>query len=92
MKETRVSYALIVKGVKDGMENAIPTVIKPLLPKFSKVMADDTMNALLPLRNIQHQIDLNPKASLRNLPNYRLNLKEFKILHGKVEELLKKGY
>ncbi|GJY26805.1 hypothetical protein Tco_0401531 [Tanacetum coccineum] len=91
-KEKRVSYALIVKGVEDGMENVILTVIKPLLAKFRKVVADDTLNALLPLRNIQHQIDLNPEASLRNLPNYRMNLKELEFLRRKVEELLKKCY
>ncbi|GJY75888.1 transposon ty3-I gag-pol polyprotein [Tanacetum coccineum] len=30
-KEKRVSYALVVKGVEDFMENAIPAVVKPLL-------------------------------------------------------------
>ncbi|GKB75884.1 putative nucleotidyltransferase, ribonuclease H [Tanacetum coccineum] len=58
-KETRVSYALVVKGIEDVMENAIPDVIKPLLAKFGKIMTDDTPNALPSLRNIQHQIDLS---------------------------------
>ncbi|GJZ59605.1 putative reverse transcriptase domain-containing protein [Tanacetum coccineum] len=55
-KETRVSYALVVKGVKDVMENAILEVIK--------LVTDDTPDALLPLRNTQHQID-----PLRNSPH-----------------------
>nr|GEY99675.1 zf-CCHC domain-containing protein [Tanacetum cinerariifolium] len=63
-KETRVSYALFVKSVEDVMENAISTVIKPLLAKFGKIVTDDTPYALPPLRNIQHQIDLSRKTTL----------------------------
>ncbi|GJV70581.1 transposon ty3-I gag-pol polyprotein, partial [Tanacetum coccineum] len=91
-KETGVSYALIVKGVKDVMENLISAVVKPLLPEFSKIVADDTPDALPPLRNIQHQIDLIPEASLPNLPHYRMSLKESEVLREKIEELLKKGH
>ncbi|GJZ91397.1 putative nucleotidyltransferase, ribonuclease H [Tanacetum coccineum] len=91
-KETGVSYALVVKGVEDVMENAIPTVIKLLLAEFGKIMMDDTSDALPPLRNIQHQIDLIHGASLPNLPHYRMSPKESKILHEKIEELLKKGH
>ncbi|GJS53942.1 transposon ty3-I gag-pol polyprotein [Tanacetum coccineum] len=63
-KETGVSYALVVKGIEDVMENAIPAVIKPLLAEFGKIMTDDTPYALSPLRNIQHQIDLSRKTTL----------------------------
>ncbi|GJR45877.1 transposon ty3-I gag-pol polyprotein [Tanacetum coccineum] len=91
-KETRVSYALVVKGVEDVMENAIPAVIKPLLAEFGKIVTDDTSDALPPLRNIQHQIDLIPGASLPNLPHYRMSPKESEISREKIEELLKKGH
>nr|GEU89066.1 putative nucleotidyltransferase, ribonuclease H [Tanacetum cinerariifolium] len=57
-KETRVSYALVVKGIKYVMDNAIPVVIKPLLAEFGKITKDYTLDALPPLRNIQNQIDL----------------------------------
>nr|GEW30950.1 hypothetical protein [Tanacetum cinerariifolium] len=91
-KETRVSYALVMKGIEDGMENSISAVVKPLLAEFSKTVADDTPDTLPPLRNIQHQFNLVPEASLPNLPHYRMNHKESKVLHEKIEELLKKGH
>ncbi|GJW00070.1 transposon ty3-I gag-pol polyprotein [Tanacetum coccineum] len=91
-KETGVSYALVVKGVEDVMKNAIPAVVKPLLAKFSKIVADDTPDALPLLRNIQHQIDLIPGVSLPNLPHYKMSPKESKFLSEKIKELLKKGH
>nr|GEZ99408.1 putative nucleotidyltransferase, ribonuclease H [Tanacetum cinerariifolium] len=63
-KETWVFYAYVVKGVEEVMENALPTVIKPLLAEFGKIVTDDTPDALPPLRNIQHQIDFSRKTTL----------------------------
>nr|GEW15777.1 extracellular solute-binding protein, family 3 [Tanacetum cinerariifolium] len=63
-KETRVSYALVVKGIEDVMKNAILAVIKPKLAKFGKIMTDDTLDALPSLMNIQHQINLSRKTTL----------------------------
>ncbi|GJW52073.1 transposon ty3-I gag-pol polyprotein [Tanacetum coccineum] len=86
--ETRISYALVVKGVKDVMKNVIPTVIKPLLAKFGKIVTDDTPNALPPLRNIQHQIDLNRKTTLLvSISNKVLGFDSIKDLYANDEDL-----
>ncbi|GKF62998.1 hypothetical protein Tco_0183052, partial [Tanacetum coccineum] len=63
-KETRVSCALVVKGIKDVIENAILAVIKPLIAEFGKIVTDDTLDALPTFRDIQHQIDLSRKTTL----------------------------
>ncbi|GJS17043.1 transposon ty3-I gag-pol polyprotein [Tanacetum coccineum] len=86
-KKTRVSYALVVKGVKDVMKNAISAVIKPLLVEFDKIVTDDTPNALLPLRNVQHQIDLSLKTTLLvSISNEVLGFDSIKELYANYED------
>nr|GEX11144.1 RNA-directed DNA polymerase [Tanacetum cinerariifolium] len=46
-KETGVSYALVVKGVEDVMENAISAVIKPLLAEFECDACETEIGAVL---------------------------------------------
>ncbi|GJZ91232.1 hypothetical protein Tco_0663159 [Tanacetum coccineum] len=86
-KETRVSYALVVKGIEDVMENAIPAIIKPLLAEFGKIMTDDVPDALPPLRNIQHQIDLSRKTTLLvSISNEVLGFNSIKELYASDED------
>ncbi|GJV90453.1 putative nucleotidyltransferase, ribonuclease H [Tanacetum coccineum] len=86
-KETGVSYALVVKGVKDVMKNAIPMVIKPLLAEFGKIMTDAAPDALPQLRNIQHQIDLSRKTTLLvSISNEVLGFDSIKELYASDED------
>lgn len=56
------------------------------------MFADDLPAELLPLRGIQHHIDLIPRASLPNRPAYRMIPKEHEELNRQVNELVSRGY
>nr|GFA60184.1 transposon Ty3-I Gag-Pol polyprotein [Tanacetum cinerariifolium] len=87
-KEMGVSYTLVVKGVKYVIENAIPTVIKPILAEFGKIVTDDAPDALTPWRNIQHQIDLSRKTTLFvSVSNEVLGLNSIKELSHLIKEV-----
>nr|GEU31878.1 ribonuclease H-like domain-containing protein [Tanacetum cinerariifolium] len=86
-KETGVSYDLNVKGIEDVMKNAIWMVIKPLLDEFGKIVTDDTPDALPPLRNIQHQINLSRKTTLLvSISNEVLGFESIKELYANDED------
>ncbi|KAI5321311.1 hypothetical protein L3X38_030382 [Prunus dulcis] len=89
-EESGIVYMLVSK--ENVQDSEAPGVVHALLEEFSDVLPDDLPIGLPPLRDIQHQIDLFPGASLLNKAHYRMSPKEHEELKRKVLELLSKGY
>ena len=66
----------------------VPEEVNEVLQDFKDLTVEDLSPEQPPMRDIQHQIDLISCASLPNLPHYRMNPKERKILREQVEDLL----
>lgn len=66
-------------------------VVLDQLANFEDVMLDEHRAGLPLIRGIQHSIDLVLRASLSNLPHYRMSHKEREILLQMIEDLQKKG-
>nr|GFA53301.1 putative reverse transcriptase domain-containing protein [Tanacetum cinerariifolium] len=84
------AFMLIGKEVAPNSE--IPEAMFPLLEEFFDVFHDELPDALQPLCDIQHHIDLEPSLQLPNRPHYRLRPREHEELRRKVEEFISKGH
>ena len=62
------------------------------MQEYTDVFPKEVPPGLPPIRGIEHQIDLIPRASLPNRAPYRTNLEETKEIQCQVQELLNKGY
>ena len=69
-----LAYALVLKEVHQVIPNELGTLLK----EFEEVIPDELSSGLPPKRSMQHHIDLLPRASLPNLPHYRMNPKKMK--------------
>ena len=74
------------------LDSSLPSVVVSLLQEFEDVFPEEVPHVLPPIRDIEHQIDFVPDASIPNRPAYRSNPEETKELQRQVEELLEKGY
>ena len=75
-----------------GPSVEVPEKMKPILVEFQRIVHDELPDELPPMRDIQHYIDFIHRASLPNLPHYRMIPKEREILRKKVEELIQKRH
>ena len=88
MRDTGTIYVLIGKDA--GEQNTAPKAAVSLVEEFSDVFSDDLLDGLPPLRDILHQIDLEPGAVLPHRPHYRMSPSEHEELRRQLEELLYK--
>ena len=90
MEEAETIFVLLNKEKTAKVE--LPQDAVPLLTEFPEVFPEELPEGLPPLRDIQHQIDLEPGAVLPNRPHYRMSPVEHEELRRQVEDLLAKGH
>ncbi|XP_077242596.1 uncharacterized protein LOC143883121 [Tasmannia lanceolata] len=93
MQGVSVVYVLLNKSdIGDVVAPIIPNQVQPLLEEFKDVFTSYLPSGLPPMRDIQHQIDLMPGASLPILAHYRISPVEHEEQQRQVMELLNMGF
>jgi len=85
-RETSLSIATIPTF------ETLPPKVQELLNEFGDIFPKEIPPRIPFLRGIEHQIDLDPGASLPNRTAYRTNPQETKELESQVKELLEKRW
>jgi len=92
LHEGSTCYTLMAREADRKIEVQISEHIKPNLEEFCEILPKDLPGELPSMRDIQHAIDLVPRATLSNLLLYRMNPTEHAELQHQVGELLDKGF
>ena len=90
MKHQHMCYALIPRKDKEG-SSEIPLEVSDLLSEFGDIISNNVPEGLPPVRQISHQIDLVPRASLPNKATHKMTPIETEELNRQLQELLRKG-
>ncbi|KAI4372857.1 hypothetical protein MLD38_011041 [Melastoma candidum] len=90
IQEGEKAYFVVLVESAPGLATSYPQAAS-ILEEFKDVFPEELPVELLPMRSIQHQINLVPRASLPNRPAYRCNPEEAKELQRQVDELINKG-
>ncbi|XP_027169481.1 uncharacterized protein LOC113769214 [Coffea eugenioides] len=85
-------YSKEVSANANELDTALPSSFAKLLQEYDDVFPDDVPSGLPPIKGIEHQIDLIPRAPLPNRTAYRSNPEETKEIQRQVVELLVKGW
>ena len=83
---------LTTRKINKEPGNLIPPEVTPVIIEFPDVFPDDLLNKLPPMRDIQHAINLIPRASFPNFSFYRMNPTKHIELKRQVDELLRKDF
>lgn len=92
MRQKELVFLLLPTPTPSITPHDIQPEFVSIIEEFADVFPDDLPPGLPPLRDIQHQIDLVPDASLPNRPHYRMSPSEHEELHKQVETLVAKGF
>ena len=91
VEEEKLNYAMVDKTRVVTMKTNVtdlPEEIQDMLGEYRDIVVDELPNELPPRRNISHQIDFIPGASLPNKETYRLTPQENKELRKQVQGLV----